>query len=239
MVSAAEPHHPQNEPMIEGLHRTDIERLTVRVLRPPVDARPDVRLIELDGKRLVVKDYATGGTRFKSALGVYLVAREDHALARANGLPGIPRYYGLIDPYALVTEYIEAEAAPEVPREWLDEDLFTALEKIVTSFHARGVVHCDLKKLDNILVTRDRKPFVIDFTAAFVSGSNPFSGLLFDHMRDDDFRGIYKLKRRFAPHLLTPEEETFLDFRSVPERGFRSFREHIRNTVQRWSAAKT
>ena len=224
--------------MIEGLHRTDIERLTVRVLRPPLDARPDVRLIDLDGNLLVVKDYASGGTRFKSALGVYLVAREDRALARANGLPGIPRYYGLIDPYALVSQYIEAESAPLVPPEWLDEDFFVALTKIVNGFHARGVVHCDLKKLDNILVTRDRKPYVIDFTAAFVSGSNPFSGLVFDHMRDDDFRGIYKLKRRFAPHLLTPDEEHFLDFRSAPERGFRSFREHIREAVQRWSAAK-
>ena len=197
-----------------------------------------MRLIDLGGTRLVVKDYASGGTRFKSALGVYLVSREDRALARANGLPGIPRYYGLIDAYALVSEYIEAEAAPEVPAALLDEDFFAALEKIVASFHARGVVHCDLKKLDNILVTRDRKPYVIDFTAAFVSGSNPLSGLLFDHMRDDDFRGIYKLKRRCAPHLLTPAEERFLDFRSAPERGFRAVREGVRETVQRWSAGR-
>ncbi len=224
--------------MIPGLRRQEIEKATVRVLRPPSDARPDVRLLEVDGKRIVLKDYASGGTRFKRLLGVYLVAREHRALCRVSHVEGVPRYCGRLDAYALATEYVEAASAPEAPAERLTVEFFASLERIIGELHKRGVVHCDLKKLDNIMVGADGKPYVIDFAAAFVTGSNPLTGLLFGQLQDDDYRGIYKLKKRYVPALLTPQESEFLEFRSAPERSFRRLRVGVRHAVQRWSAGR-
>jgi hypothetical protein len=213
---------------LNGLSRTTLPELTERVLRPGERARPDVRVVAVDGDRWVVKDYATGGPRFKRLLGAYLVWRERVAYERAQDLAGVPGLVGTLGPYALVTEFVEATEVTSAPAELLDGDFFEQLAELVAGLHALGVVHGDLKKLENILVTPDGRPVVVDFTAAFVNGSDPVAALVFPWICDDDVRAIYKLKLRCAPHLLTAEEEAFLNQRGLAERFFRWFRRYIR-----------
>lgn len=219
------------------LRREDIESQTVRVLRPGEGSRPDVRLIEHDGCRLVLKDYSRGNTTLK-ALGLLLLWREREAYALLEGLPGVPAVYGHWGPYTLLTEYIESTSASQAPLELLDESFFIRLRELVQSMHRCGVVHGDLKRLDNILVTPQGEPYLIDFSAAFWHGSNPFAALIMPHLIDDDLRAVYKLKARRVPELLTPEEDDFLNSRSGTERAFRGVREYFRGPVQRFASSE-
>lgn len=214
------------------LQRKDIETKTIRILRPGEGSRPDVRLIEHNGQLLVLKDYSQGNTTLK-ALGILLLWREHSAYRRLVGLRGIPQCFGRLDAYTLATEYVESYQASEAPEELLTQVFFDRLRQLIDQMHAHGIVHGDLKRLDNILITPAGEPYLIDFSAAFWNGSNPASAFVMPYLIDDDVRAVYKLKFRRVPHLLTPEEEAFLDARSPVERAFRVVREYFRGPVQR------
>ncbi|MGE5531262.1 MAG: hypothetical protein ACM3VW_03960, partial [Bacteroidota bacterium] len=187
---------------------------------------------EHKSQRLVLKDYSQGNTTLK-ALGVMLLWRERTAYEHLEGLAGIPRCHGQLDPYTLVTQYVDACQSSDVPVELLTEDLFVRLRLLIDAMHARGVVHGDLKRLDNILISADGTPYLLDFSAAFWNGSNPAAAFVMPYLIDDDIRAVYKLKSRRVPELLTPAEEAFLNARSPVERGFRVVREYFRGPVQK------
>ena len=219
------------------LQRKDIPQKTVRVLRPGEGSRPDVRLIEHEGRLWVLKDYSQGNRTLK-ALGLLLLWREHGAYRHLVGLKGVPECLGRLDPYTLVTEYVKAYRASDAPEELLTQDFFDRLRELICRMHARGVVHGDLKRLDNILVTPAGEPYLIDFSAAFWNGSNPISAFAMPYLIDDDLRAVYKLKFRRVPHLLTPEEDAFLNAKSGVERAFRVIREYFRGPVQRLAKNK-
>ena len=224
--------------MVAGLSRGNLEALTVRVLRPCERARPDVRLVNLEGRLCVVKDYAREAPVFKRLLGAFLVWRERVAYERAAGVEGVPALVGTLGLCALVTEYVDAEESPSAPPEVFDAEFYEQLERVVRALHGRGVVHGDLKKLENILVTPAGAPVLVDFTAAFVTGSSPLTAAIFPWISDDDVRAIHKLKSRRSPELLSKDELRFLDERSGIERFFRWFRRYIRYAVKRYSTAE-
>jgi aminoglycoside phosphotransferase (APT) family kinase protein len=218
---------------IAGLTRLNLEAHTERILRPGWRARPDVRLVRSeDGRPWVVKDYAAGAGLFKRALGAYLTWREVTALDRAQGLVGIPALGGTLGCCALVEEYLDTVEAPSAPPEQLDEGFFVALSALVDELHAKGVVHGDLKKLENILVTPQGRPALVDFTGAFVTGSSPIAALIYPYLADDDRRAVCKLKERCAPDLLSDDEREFLQQRSWPERAWRWSRRYLRFAVK-------
>lgn len=220
---------------VPGLSRENLEEVTVEVIRPGERARPDVRLIAINGRKYVVKDYGANGTLFKWLLGVYLAWRERAALQRAGGTEGVPRLGGTLGPCALVIEYIESVEVTSAARELLTPAFFERLVALVHELHGRGVVHGDLKKLENVLVTPEGRPALVDFTAAFVTGSNPLTAAVFPWICDDDIRGIYKLKQRCAPELLTEQEAEFLQERSGVEKLFRRVRRYVRYAVKLYS----
>lgn len=218
--------------------RNELQQCTVRVIREPERARPDVRVVEAEGRRFVVKDYSPGALPFKRALGAYLVLREKIAYERAQGVAGIPGVAGTLGPCALVIEYIDGCEATSAPEGLLDNTFFERLEDLVQQLHARGVAHGDLKKLENILVTADGRPYLVDFTAAFVTGSSPLAAAVFPSLCDDDIRAVSKLKARCAPHLLSDEERQFLSERSTMEKLFRWSRRYVRYAVKLYSTPK-
>jgi tRNA A-37 threonylcarbamoyl transferase component Bud32 len=217
------------------LKREDIESVTVRVLRPAERARPDVRLIRLDGRLCVLKDYGAKAPIFKRLLGAFLVWREGVAYQRAAGVAGVPALIGTVGRCGLITEYVESAEATSADNSFFTPEFFATLEHSITELHRKGVVHGDLKKLENVLVTPDGHPALIDFTAAFVTGSSPLSAAVFPWIVDDDMRAITKLKLRCAPHLATEEECRFLQERSAIEKAFRWFRRYVRYVVKRYS----
>ena len=88
--------------------------------------------------------------------------REHEAYRRMEGLPGVPRCFGMVDGRYLVLErihgipYRDADIADR-------ETWFAALLQTLQGFHARGVSHGDLKSKDNLMFTDTGQPCVIDF----------------------------------------------------------------------------
>lgn len=222
---------------MSGLSRRNLAEATVEVLREGRGSRPEVRLVRDDSRLLVLKDYSVGNLVLR-LLGLLLLGRERGAYERLSELPGVPACAGQLDAYALLVEYVAGEPASGAPLRLLTPEFFARLEALVREMHARGVVHGDLKRLDNILITAAGEPFLIDFSAAFWHGSNPVAAVVFPFVWDDDLRAVYKLKSRRAPHLLTQEEERFLSRRSLAERCFRWGREYFRRPVQRLAGSE-
>ncbi len=220
---------------VPGLTRQNLADYATDVVRAGGEARPEVRSVRVGGSELVVKDYRSGKSLFGRLLGRFLIWREKTAYEWLEGLPGVPRYYGTIDPYALVLEHVPARCVLAVAANEIPLDFFDRLAELVSSLHHRGIAHGDLHKLDNILMDENGRPVIVDFTSAVMVGSNPLAALLFPVLCDDDWRGVYKLKREVAPERLTDEEREFLERRSLCERIFRRIREPFRVLIRRWS----
>ncbi|HKZ74442.1 MAG TPA: hypothetical protein VJ011_10275, partial [Steroidobacteraceae bacterium] len=74
---------------------------------------------------------------------------------------------------------------------------------LLRRLHARDVVHNDLAKETNWLVTPEGAPALVDFQLAMHA---PRRGRLFRALAYDDLRHLCKHKRSYAPHLLTARQ---------------------------------
>lgn len=229
-----------SEPDWEHLTRADVNRLTVEVYRNAWRARPEVRRIRMLGCDAVVKDYGRSSNIFKHVLGTFLATREAAALRKAEGLPGVPHVFALARPWILVTEYLDARQVTDLSEEererLLTPAFFERMTGLIAQLHGRGIAHGDLEKLDNVLITPDGAPAVVDFAAAIMSGMNPLSALALPYVEENDRRAVYKLKSRYAPRLLTAEEDVRLHTRTRAEVIFRRLRKYIRRPVKRLSS---
>lgn len=183
-----------------------LEASTVRFLRRRSRTRPDLRLIEWEGKRAVAKDWSHAWPLVRPHARRCL-EREWRALVALSDLPGIPRPLARY-PHAIVLSFVEglplqyARLQPEQRRAFFD-----ALAACVEGIHARGVVHLDLRQRRNILCGPDGQPKVLDFEAALVCNpARAFGRLALRWGRRVDRMAILKHKRRYAPLWLTPRE---------------------------------
>lgn len=181
----------------------------VRVVRESAGTRPAVRIVRHGSGLAVVKDFRSANGVLR-ALGLALIPREREAYQRLAGLPGIPRWLGQPDRYSMALEYVEGVPVNEAEPALLTPVFFERLRAVIKAMHGRGVAHCDLKRLENILVGADGWPIIIDFSSAFFTGSNPAEVFLMPYLMDEDLRAIGKIKLRRAPHLLTLQEAQFM-----------------------------
>lgn len=129
----------------------------------PADARP------ASGFIIIKQAIGSGIPRF---LRRAMIRREFRVYQRLRGVPGVPRCYGLRDADHLVLEYIDSESLRECDKSLADPDEFYALlQEVILSVHAAGVAHTDLKRKNNVLVTPDGQPYLIDFGTAVVCKS--------------------------------------------------------------------
>ena len=112
-----------------------------------------------------------------------LFLREAHALAQVVH-PGIPQVHQVVEDgsrIAIAMELVQGRPLTEVASEMTREDLLELLARAadaVDAAHLRGLVHRDLKP-DNIMVTSDFRPKVIDFgISKFRGGEARGSGTL-------------------------------------------------------------
>ncbi|MGI9308682.1 MAG: protein kinase domain-containing protein [Gammaproteobacteria bacterium] len=124
-----------------------------------------------------------------------MIRREYSIYQRLQGIAGVPQCYGLIDGKYLVLEFVEGAHLKEQLYEMRDNEAFYAeLLEVLHRCHAVGIAHGDLKRRDNVIVTSDNQPCVIDFGTAVVSASR--KGLLFKLVRRLDYNSWIKLKYR-------------------------------------------
>lgn len=153
----------------------------------------EVRHFRVDGKDLAIKMPKGRGLawRFRQAT----LKREFQAYQRLDGIPGLAYCHGLVDDTWLVLDYIEGRPFRDSKLED-PEAFFSQLLETIEAMHARGVAHGDLKRKDNLLVTPDDQPVILDLGAATLArdSQRAMSSVLFRFMRQTDLNAWVKLK---------------------------------------------
>ena len=158
-----------------------------------------IERVERDGVVVIRRDTrsATFGLRH---LARWAARREARVLGHVIGLEGVPQLL-LFDGRVLERSYIAGSPMQEAqPR---NIAYYHAAHALLRALRKRGVVHNDLAKEPNWLVTDDGQPAVVDFQiAAF---GNPRSRW-FRLQAREDLRHLLKHKRTYCREHLTPVE---------------------------------
>lgn len=170
-----------------------------------------VELRETDAGRSIRRDAGEAASSLRW-LARRLLAREARALAVLEGQRGFPQ---LISVSRTVLEREHLAGVPMQVGKPRDPAYFRAAAKLIRRMHRLGVVHNDLAKEPNFLVTPDGWPAVIDFQLAWHA---PQRGRLFRVLAREDLRHLLKHKRTYCPGALTARERRILETPSVPAR---------------------
>lgn len=145
----------------------------------------------------------------------HLMRREHRALSRLSlgaGTPGVPAVLDFATG-VLTRRWIDGEAMHVAkPR---DPHYFREAGRLVRRLHAANVIHNDLAKETNWLVTPDGKPALVDFQLAMTVGTR---GALARALGHDDIRHLLKHKRSYLPERLTARERKILAAPSLASR---------------------
>lgn len=174
------------------------------------------RLVEREGRRWVwkrVRAPAPLGLALRSLTRALL----RHELANGRRLAGVEGVAWRAEPWdrdSLLREWVDGVDLKAHRRAGgrLPDGFFDELRAILARVHARGLAYNDLEKQDNVLVNAEGRPVLIDFQIclrAHAGRSRWLRALSLRAVRElqrQDLRYFCKLKRRFRPDLLTPEE---------------------------------
>jgi serine/threonine protein kinase len=140
----------------------------------------------------------------------------------------------MLDDRFLVLEFVAGEGLRDTSMEpTAREAFFAQLLEILRKVHAAGVTHNDLKRKDNVLVTPDGSPVLLDFGLAFFRKGNAESWL-FRLLKRMDYNSWIKIKYHAAIDDIAPDDLPY--YRPTPlERGFRLWRRFWRTiTLRQW-----
>ena len=189
-----------------AMHIDELAGLPGRILRRGSWKKAEVRLVELDDRSIVIKDWR-GASRWLQPLMKRLSRNEQRIYRFLAGLSGIPSLLAAGD-RVLVLEHIPGlsignlSCGPGTGRV-----VAARLEKTVRDLHNAGVYHFDLRKRDNILVTEAGHIVVIDFTSAVRFRSQGIVGSFFRPLLGlIDRYAVLKWKHRLTPDALTSSE---------------------------------
>ena len=208
-----------------------------------------VHLYRTSAGDVVVKKPHGGGPL--ASLWRALLKREQAVYARLEGIPGIPRSFGLVRGGWLALEFVAGPSLREHEARIADREAFFAkLLATVRAMHAAGVAHGDLKRKDNIIVGPGERPYLIDFGIAVRrSATNElFDRCVFAPLVQMDLNAWVKLKygRRVdpaaEPGVLSPEDAAIYEPLPI-ERLARAVRVPwqtitLRRPRQRWRARR-
>jgi tRNA A-37 threonylcarbamoyl transferase component Bud32 len=164
--------------------------------------------------RTVVRD-AHAARPWARRLALHLMKREHRALTRlalGTGMPEVPRVVAY-EPGLLTRGWIEGTPMHHAkPR---DAAYFRDAARLVRRLHAANVIHNDLAKETNWLVTPEGRPALVDFQLAMTVTRR---GALARALGHDDLRHLLKHKRTYLPERLTAREKRILETRSLVAR---------------------
>ena len=189
------------------INRANLDNYIVKGIWSGHNAKAELKVIELSGKRFVVKDFSGKGILSRSGIAKLLIKREYKIYSLLKGIKGIPEVYHKIDDEAFIMEYIDAKPLKDFYRDLVPPIFVTRLEKLVKDMHQRGVIHLDLHQRRNILVTADWKPYLLDFATSIYFGTSAFAQeVLVPIFSIFDSGGIFKIKKWHAPSTFTSVE---------------------------------
>jgi alkylhydroperoxidase family enzyme len=163
---------------------------------------------------VVIRD-ADHARPWARALALHLMRREHRALSRlalGAGIEGIPRVLDL-GTAQLTRSWIDG--APMQIAKPSDPAYFRAALRLLRRLHAANVIHNDLAKETNWLVTPAGLPALVDFQLAMTLTKR---GTLARSLGHDDLRHLLKHKRSYLPDRLTAREKRILARQSLVSR---------------------
>ena len=110
----------------------------------------------------------------------------------------------------LIRSYIEGSSLKESRIKC--QGYYTEAQRLIGRIHELGVVHNDLEKPENWLVTDKGLPAIVDFQIAFFL---PKKGAIYRVAAREDVRHLVKQKSRFFPENLSEEEKAILRQKSL------------------------
>ncbi len=135
-------------------------------------------LYDEDGHKLVIK--VPLGNALTRPVNLALLRHEYRIYQKLHGVPAVPKCYGMANNEFLVIEYIEGHTIRQ-NRPDSDSIFYQQLFDAIQIMHQKGVAHFDLKRKENLLVTTDNKPIMIDFGVSiyYKGGWHWLNGFLF------------------------------------------------------------
>jgi hypothetical protein len=164
-----------------------------------------VDLVEIDGRPVVLKDFAPRSWPVRLLLGPWQLDREARAYGALRGLRGTPAFLGRVDRQAIALEYIAGRSLASLRPGDLPASFFDRFDRLLDEMHARGVAHGDLHRHD-VLAGPGGEPCLVDFSTSVAAGEGAFAWtrFLFNQMRRADRRSAAKLRRHLLPGSGTP-----------------------------------
>lgn len=161
---------------------------------------------------LIIRRDTSHAARTVRWLARRMLAREAHALAALDGNTGVPQLIRVdrdtLDRTFLAGQPMQLGRPTEIK-------YFRAAAKLLRRLHRQNVVHNDLAKEPNLLLTIDGQPAFIDFQLAWFARRR---GRLFRILAREDIRHLLKHKRTYCADFLTRREKAILAKPSVISR---------------------
>lgn len=187
-------------------------------------------------------------------IGKWLVGREVRFYRQVQDLPGVPKILGQPSEFAFAHQFVPGHNLQR--HEFVPDDFFPALTRLIATLHQRGIAYVDLEKRENIIVGDDGKPYLIDFQ---ISWQWPWrfgrhgwcARWLFNRFARADRYHLAKHIRRCRPDQMQPEElarsrrvgpiirlhRFFFRPLTLLRRRFLAYVENVRQKAQQESAA--
>jgi serine/threonine protein kinase len=159
-------------------------------------------------RRILIKSAA--GRGITALLNRRMLQREYRIYDRLAGVSGIPHCYGFFMGRYLVLENVQSHTLRHAAI-GDREKFFVEMLATIKAIHSRGVAHGDLKRKENVLVTHDSRPCLIDFGVSTIRkpGFHPLNHFWYDFSHQHDFNAWVKHKydRKFQD--ITPEDTQY------------------------------
>ncbi|MDX2412075.1 MAG: hypothetical protein QNK16_07615 [Woeseiaceae bacterium] len=158
--------------------------------------------------KILIKSAA--GRGLAAGLNRFMLRREYLIYERLAGISGIPRCFGYFMGRYLVLENVDAQTLRDGTIS--DRDgYFVEMLAIIEAIHERGIAHGDLKRKENVLVSRDSRPYLIDFGVSVFRkpGFHPFNHFRHDFSHQHDFNAWVKHKYNRNYQEISPEDAKY------------------------------
>ncbi len=188
------------------ISREKIESLDKKYFLKGKKKQADVYLIEVENKKIVVKDYKNKGF-FIRLYGKKMAKREYKNYLMVNRLfDFFPQAYGMPDKYSLAIEFIEGKTFGDVEKK--EEYCFAVeeLKKCIKRLHSEKIYHLDLRKRGNIIIKNNRV-YLIDLVSMVKLTQFSLLNLVKPVLKLADTSSVLKWKQFICPSKLTQEEK--------------------------------
>jgi len=157
-----------------------------------------------NGHKLVIK--APLGNLLTRPINLFLLRHEYRIYQILSGMQAVPVCYGMANEEYLVLEFIEGHTIRQ-NRPDSSSSFYVELFEAVEEMHHRQVAHFDLKRAENLMVTEDNKPKIIDFGVSInkKSGFHWLNQYLFKLAKQFDYNAW--ARHKYAKDMQSMSEE--------------------------------